>query len=152
MGGFYEFRNTRITSMKSSIHKNLLRRQWLMAFVAIAIFATPVSTARAEDAKVVRLTVDYGDGVQKVFYALPWKEKTTAFAVLQAAEKHARGIKVEHQGSGSTTLVTAIDGAENQGRGSNWIFEVNGKLGEKSCALVELKPGDAVLWRFGDYR
>ena len=137
--------------MMSSI-QIVSRRQSLAVLGVLALLMTTPSAVRADDGKVVRMTVDYGDGAQKVFYALPWKEKITVLAALQAAEKHPRGIKVEHQGSGGTTLITSIDGAVNEGRGSNWIFEVNGKLGEKSCALVELKPGDAVLWRFGDYR
>lgn len=103
-------------------------------------------------AKTVRLTVDYGDGVQKHFTGLAWKEGVTVFDSLQTAAKHPRGIKMTHQGSGATTLITAIDDLKNEGRGRNWIFEVNGKLGEKSCALVELKPGDAVLWRFATYK
>jgi hypothetical protein len=103
-------------------------------------------------AKMVRLTIDYGDGVQKTFADLPWKEGITVFDSLQAAAKHPRGIKVSHQGSGATTLITAIDDLKNEGRGRNWLFEINGKLGEKSCAVIELKPGDAVLWRFATYK
>jgi hypothetical protein len=102
--------------------------------------------------KTVKLTIAYGDGVEKVFAVLPWKEGQTVFDVLQAAAKHPRGIKVAHQGSGATTLVTAIDDLKNEGRGRNWLFEVNGKLGEMSSAVIELKAGDAVLWRFAKYK
>ena len=117
-----------------------------------------VVTAEIHSAKptlaeqTVRLTIDYGDGVEKVFSGLSWKEGTTVFDVLQAAAKHPRGLKLTHQGSGATTLVTAIDDLKNEGRGRNWLYEVNAKLGEKSCALAELKPGDAVLWRFAKYK
>lgn len=98
--------------------------------------------------KTVRLTVDYGDGAQKALTELPWKEGTTVFDALQSAAKHPRGIKFEHRGSGATTLITSIDGLKNEGRGRNWLYEVNGKLGETSCAVAELASGDAVLWRF----
>jgi hypothetical protein len=124
-------------------------------FLALCLLGTalPIS-ARAEEPvqPTISLTVDYGDGVSKSFAKIPWKEKQTVWDVLQAAVKHPRGIKLMHRGSGATTLVTQIDDLANEGRGKNWLFEVNGKLGEKSCAVVELAAGDAVLWRFAEYQ
>jgi hypothetical protein len=102
--------------------------------------------------ETVKLVIDYGDGVQKVFASLPWTKETTAFGVLEAAAKHPRGIKFTHQGKGETVLVTAIDELKNEGRGKNWLYEVNGKLGDRSCAVMPLKAGDSVLWRFGKYQ
>jgi Domain of unknown function (DUF4430) len=126
---------------------------WLLLIALILRAHAGVVAAEPEPAaKTVRLTVDYGDGVQKHFTGLVWKEGATVYDVLQSAAKHPRGIKVSHQGAGATTLITAIDDLKNEGRGRNWLFEVNDKLGEKSCALVELKPGDAVLWRFATYK
>lgn len=128
---------------------------WGWLLLTALIFRASAGAAAAEPetaAKTVRLTIDYGDGVQKQFTGLAWKEGATVFDTLQSAAKHPRGIKVSHQGAGATTLITAIDDLKNEGRGRNWLFEVNGKLGEKSCALVELKPGDAVLWRFATYK
>ena len=31
------------------------------------------------------------------------------------------------------------------------LFRVNGKLGQRSCGIAELKSGDTVLWRFQKY-
>jgi len=124
----------------------------LMIALLIVSSAGVASAQEGATEKAVRLTIDYGDGIEKVFTGLPWKEGATVFTMLQAAVKHPRGVKVTHQGSGATTLVTAIDDLKNEGRGRNWLFEVNGKLGEASCALAELKPGDAVLWRFAKYK
>ena len=122
----------------------------------IAVLAVAASALGADEPaaplKTVRLTIDYGDGVQKVFSGLPWKEEATVFAALEAAAKHPRGIKFEHRGRGATTLITSIDDLKNEGRGRNWLYEVNDKLGETSCAIAELKPGDAVLWRFDTYK
>ena len=126
------------------------RRQWLLAIVLATVggaFAGVTAVGAAES--TVRLTIDYGDGVQKTFVALPWKEKLTVFAALQAAAQHARGIKVTHTGNGETTFVTAIDDRTNEGQGgSNWRYEVNGERLPVSAGVAELKAGDAVVWRF----
>lgn len=139
--------------------RQLNRRDWLgfpvltvIALISTGWVAADEPQAANKAAKSVRLTIDYGDGVEKVFRELPWKDGMTVFNALEAAAKHRRGIKVMHQGSGATTLVTAIDDLKNEGRGRNWLFEVNGKLGEKSCALVRLEAGDAALWRFAKYK
>ncbi|WP_254512174.1 DUF4430 domain-containing protein [Anatilimnocola floriformis] len=102
--------------------------------------------------KTVQLTIDYGDGVQKTFSAIDWKEKQTVFDVLQAAEKHPRGIKLKHRGSGAALFVSAIDDKANEGVGSNWTFQVNGTLGDRSCAIFDVQAGDKLLWKFGKNR
>ena len=130
-----------------------------LRYTLILILATIAASAAAEPPKepeaakeTVKLTVDYGDGVQKVFASVPWTKETTVFAALEAAAKHPRGFKLVHQGKGETVLVTAIDDLKNEGRGRNWLYEVNGKLGDRSCAVMPLKAGDSVLWRFGKYQ
>jgi hypothetical protein len=126
------------------------RRTWLTVLLTLSA-AFAAADEPAGD-KTVKLTIDYGDGVQKVFPALPWQEKMTVLAALDAAQKHPRGIKLAYQGSGERVLVTAIDGLKNEGRGKNWLYEVNGKLADKSCGVHELSAGDAVLWRFAAHR
>ena len=61
-------------------------------------------------------------------------------------------ITFRYRGSGSTAFLYRIDDLENEGRGRNWIFRVNGKLGQRSFALHELRPSDRVLWKFDTYR
>lgn len=135
----------------------------LIILAAAAWAQAPVSKAADEDAKpapkasepaseTVKVVIDYGDGSQKLFSALPWKQEMTVFAALEGAAKHPRGFKFAHQGKGETVLVTAIDDLKNEGRGRNWLYEVNGKLGDRSCAVMSLKAGDSVLWRFGKYQ
>ncbi len=126
------------------------RRTLVTLFLSLA--AALAAAAEPAKEKSIKLTIDYGDGVQKVFVALPWTEKLTVLSALQAAEKHPRGIKIAHQGSGERVLVTAIDDLKNEGRGNNWLYEVNGKLADKSAGVYELSAGDAVLWRFGKYQ
>jgi len=100
--------------------------------------------------QAVQLTIDYGDGVQKVFHPLGWKEGLTVLAALESASKHPRGIKLTVRGSGATAFVTAIDDQTNEGMGRNWTYQVNGKRANKSCGAWVLKAGDSVLWRFAE--
>jgi hypothetical protein len=129
-----------------------------MRFFAIILLLGIVGTAPAQDqqkqppAKTVQLTIDYGDGVQKTFSALKWTEKQTVLGLLQLAEKHPRGIKFKQRGSGATALVTAIDDVANKAGGDCWLYEVNGKLADRSCGVYELQPGDQILWKFGNYK
>jgi hypothetical protein len=144
----------------SLVKGNCVMNAWKMiqhclgVTLAIGIYLAPVASIADEPAKEknVKLTIDYGDGVQKVFVAIPWKEKLTVFAALEAAARHPRGIKVTQQGTGERLLVTAIDDVKNEGRGRNWLYEVNGKLADKSAGVYELSAGDAILWRFAKYR
>lgn len=113
------------------------------------VLAACLAAAAQEHAPAVRLTVDYGDGVEKAFTALHWKEKMTVFDALKAAEAHPRGIRVSHKGTGETTFVIAIDGVENEGAEQrNWRYRVNDQPAQYSAAVMELKSGDAVVWRF----
>ena len=137
------------------MNRFLMRRFILWAFLMLAAVAAGelngLAQERGEKPKTVRLTIDYGDGVQKVFTGLECKEETTVFDILQQAAKHPRGIRVSHKGSGDATFITAIDDVKNEGRGRNWTFDVNQKSGEASAGVVKVKPGDSILWRFGDY-
>ena len=135
----------------------------LLAAVIVALALLPLASAGDEKAKpapkagepaqeLVKVVIDYGDGVQKTFSAVPWKQELTVFAALESVAKHPRGVKIAHQGKGETVLVTAIDDLKNEGRGRNWLYEVNGKLGDRSSGVMPLKAGDSVLWRFGKYQ
>lgn len=108
--------------------------------------------ADPETPPTVRLVIDYGDGVEKHFTALAWKDGMTIRDVLEAAQSHSRGIKYTCRGKDATAFLTDIDGLENEGSGKNWVFRVNDKLGTKSFAVTPVKAGDTVLWRFGEYR
>lgn len=119
---------------------------WLAVVMAMVLQA---AAAAQEPAASVRLSIDFGDGVQKTFSALVWQDKMTVFDALQAAEKHPRGIKVGHTGSGDTTFITSIDDTGNEGAdGRNWRYSVNDQPARYSSAIAELKAGDAVVWRF----
>lgn len=137
----------------SHVASRIPRRRWLIACLTLSVLATAgYCTAADESPKTVKLVVDYGDGVEKHFTAIAWEERMTVLGALSAAQKHAHGIRYESKGRGATTLVTKIDDVENEGDGRNWMYEVNGKLADKSCGIFELQAGDAVLWKFDTYR
>lgn len=120
--------------------------------IALATILLAFAPIRADEpAKPIRLTIDYGDGVQKVFTDIEHREKLTVLGALQAASKHPRGIKFKHQGEEEFAFVTAIDGLENEGRAAkNWTYSVGGKKADRSCGICELAPGDSVVWRFSE--
>jgi hypothetical protein len=102
--------------------------------------------------QTVLLIIDFGDQSQKHFTGIPWNKEMTIQDVLQAASKHPRGIRFEHRGKGKTAFLLSIDKLKNEGRGRNWIFRVNKKLGDRSFADSTVQPGDTILWTFGKYR
>jgi hypothetical protein len=107
--------------------------------------------AHAQKKLTVRLVIDYGDGVQKHYTALPWREGMTVLDAMKAAKAHARGIEFAYSGSGSTAFLSSIDDVGNQGGGKNWIYRVNGELGDRSFGAKPLAAGDEVNWTFGSY-
>jgi hypothetical protein len=107
----------------------------------------------SENSKTVELTIDYADGVQKRFVSIPWKDEMTVIDAMEFAAQHPRGIRFECRGRDATALLLQIDDLRNQGgSGLNWIYRVNGKLGDRSLATFRLQPGDAILWKFDEYR
>ena len=137
-------------SSEISCWTSWLSRQVALLAIVFAVAGLLAAATAAQDAPPsVRLTIDYGDGVQKTFSALEWTEKMTVFAALQAAEKHPRGIKVRHTGAGETVFITAIDDLANEGQGGkNWRYTVSDKPARTSAGVAELKAGDTILWRF----
>jgi hypothetical protein len=107
-------------------------------------------TEQATSEHSIRLIVDYGDGVQKHFTALPWKKDMTVFDAMSAAKESTHGITFQHTGSGATAFLTKIDDMQNEGGAGkrNWIFWVNTSLGDKSFGVYKLDPSDVVSWRF----
>jgi hypothetical protein len=106
------------------------------------------------DGARVSLSIDYGDGQTRSFKAIKWREGMTVLNMLESAAKQTPGVQYEIGGSGELTILNSIDGVENQGGGDgakNWIFTVNGRLGDKSCAVARVEPSDAVLWKFDLY-
>ena len=101
----------------------------------------------------VVLTIDFGDGMQKRYPKVPWKRGMTVLHALEWASRHPRGIKFDGRGRGATKLVSRIDDLKNGSvADKNWIFRVNGKLGDRSCGVLTVKAKDSILWKFEPYQ
>ena len=140
-----------------------MRRFFVGNRIAICLILLVFSTLLLEESrsaaadkrpagKLVQLAIDYGDGVEKRFSQLRWTAGMTVLDTLQVAAKHPRGIEFQHRGSGATAFVYKIDDLENEGRGRNWIFSINGELAERSCGVTGVQAGDRIHWKFGKYR
>jgi len=106
----------------------------------------PTPIAKDDPRPKIALTIDYGNGRRTAFAAIEWHDGMTV-ADLMAAWTN---VAVKQKGSGESAFVTTIDGIENQGAdGKNWIYSVNGQVGDRSFAVYKLKPEDHVLWTFG---
>ena len=122
------------------------------ALVSAAALAT--GPEKAAPTRTVRLIVDYGDGVEKHFTALAFRDGMTVLDAVKAAKASPHGIAFVHRGQGPTALLTQIDDLKNQGGGRskrNWLFKVNGKLATVGFGGYRLKPADVIRWTFGVY-
>ncbi len=137
-----------------------LRAAWVGLTALLLLLSFPVlnrllaaGVSSERQPAVVQLVIDYGDGVEKHFTKLPWRNEMTVLDALMLARKHPRGIRLEYRGQAATTMVTQIDELANQGGGGkNWIYRVNQKPGNRSCGVYPLAKGDTVLWKFETYR
>lgn len=128
------------------------RRGWLLVLLAMGLISAGTLSSAEPAEKIVVLTIDYGDGVQKRFTQLAWNDKLTVLGALELAAKHPRGVKFTQRGSGETAFVDSIDGLKDQRQGKAWIYSINDRTGEKSAGIATLAPGDAILWKFDIYR
>ena len=128
---------------------------WLVAGLiaistSLARAAPPVAGEDRTKPKTIRLVIDYGDGVEKHFTAVPWRPGMTVLDVLQWAARHPRGIRFQYRGKKATAFLTSIDGLANEGgRGRNWLYSIDGRLGDRSFGVKRVGAGRKVLWRFG---
>jgi hypothetical protein len=112
----------------------------------------PAADAAEDQAETVALIVDYGDGVQKHFPRLAWRDGMTVFDLTQAAKAHPRGIDFQYRGQGATAFLFQIDDLKNEGRGRNWLYRINDKLADRSFALQTVRANDRVVWEFSRYQ
>lgn len=109
---------------------------------------------------VVSLTVDYSNGVQKQFSAVPWRPGLTILGALEAAQALAPGLAVAYGSDRSgQALGLTIDGLPGEGSAAGgWWVWVNGRkaperLGTEtsfgfrpeSRAANEVRAGDHIL-------
>ena len=103
--------------------------------------------------KLVRLIIDYNDGVEKHFTRLAWTKDMTVLDAMKQAQRSPHGITFRYTGRGATAFLTQIDDLKNQGGGKkNWLYRVNGKLASKGFGVYVLEADDVVNWKFQQYR
>jgi hypothetical protein len=126
----------------------------LTAGVLLAGAAWAVDAPSKKKAPTVRLIVDYGDGVEKHFTALPYKKGNDGMTVLDAlgaAKASPHGITFDSRGRGAYTMLTRIDDLKNGGAGAdakNWTYRVNDKFAEDSLGVHVIQAGDEVRWTY----
>lgn len=116
-----------------------------------SLVAQPPAASPPPLESVVRVVIDYKDGVEKGFVAIPFRPDMTVLDALTDASRHPRGVKIEVTGKGELAFVRKIDDLANQGGGKtarNWQFSVNGKPGTRGCGVSKLKESDVVRWEF----
>jgi hypothetical protein len=141
--------------MNTILRMLVVRRRLAVACVGLLLFLAglaPSPNVYAQStAQSVRLVVDYGDGVLKIFDHLPWSKGNTVLDVLNAAKASAHGITFTYTGAGASAFLTNIDGVQNQGGGSaakNWQYWVNTAYADRSFGVFDVQVADTVFWRF----
>ncbi len=134
--------------LRPTFHHRRVRRLIGIPLLLLAVALALPTQADEQPAPTIALTIDYGDGVQKRFPRLVWKESMTVLDAMQAAQDHPRGITFRYRGRGSTAFLVQIDDLENQGRDRNWLYRINGKLADRSFAVQTLQPKDQITWQF----
>jgi hypothetical protein len=100
-------------------------------------------------AETVALKIDFGNGAEREFAALPWRRGMTVADLMKEAAKFFPGIRYSQQGEGAMALLTSLDGVANGTPADRfWLYEINGQPGTVSFAVYELSAGDRVLWAF----
>ena len=140
--------------MRSQASRKTVDRRVFLGLLAAMLLLTAASvvrTAAQGPAPAVRLVVDYGDGVTKIFDGLAWSKGNTVLDVLNRAQAHSHGITFVYTGDGMSAFLTKIDDLQNQGGGSgakNWQYWVNTTDADRSFAVFEVQALDTVFWRF----
>jgi len=137
-----------MSSSKTSTWIHLLT--WTLVFAGVAA-ALPVRVDDPKSAPTVRIIIDYGDGVEKHFTAIPWKRDMTVLDAMNAAKASSHGITFQYTGSGAGAFLTKLDDLKNEGLAKrNWIFWVNDSMAERSFGELQLEPSDVVRWKYTD--
>jgi hypothetical protein len=128
---------------------------WTLLLSCLWIVSGAIGQAAAPNsAPIVKLEIDYNDGIHKDFDSIPWKQDMTVQDAMNVAKATGHGIQYQSTGSGDTAFLTQIDDIKNQGGGSdshNWLYRVNDKLANVGFGVYKLNAGDVVVWKFDVY-
>ncbi len=123
----------------------------IVALALAAVITSSAQVAKADEIpNTVKVVIDYGDGVQKVFPAVEWKDGMTVLDAMDKAKAPAHGITFKYTGKGETAFLTQIDDLANEGGGKskkNWQYWINDVFADKGFGVRKLDKGDVVLWK-----
>jgi hypothetical protein len=106
-------------------------------------------TRETPQASAVRVRVLRGPSAEIIEGTVAWQAEMTVFDVIS---RFSPSLDVESTGQGEALFVKSIAGQKNLGSaGDNWIYRVNGQLGDRSCGVYPVAAGDEVVWSFGKY-
>lgn len=112
----------------------------------------PVVADQSPDIGIVKLEILFNSDREDILSDVPCSAESTVWSVLERARDEG---DLEFESTGQTAeykFVTSIGGLKNQASaGDNWVYRVNGVLGDKSSGLYPVNPGDHVIWVFGKY-
>lgn len=114
-----------------------------------AVAGSGESSQTQPESAPIRVRVRRGADSEWIEGTVPWQADMTVF---DAISRFSPSLDVESTGQGETLFVKSIAGQKNLGSaGDNWIYRVNGQLGDRSCAVYPVAAGDEVIWSFGKY-
>ncbi len=147
-------------SLSSTLPQNCFNKR-LAALLLVVLgvsSALAISEVRAQSPTqptvMDKLRLKIVSGEEKQMFEIESSEKLkTVSDLLKHVAEANESFKYKSRGSGRTFFITEINGQKNEGaRGRNWIYTVNGKLGNKSAGLFEIKAGDEIEWNLKRYR
>ena len=119
---------------------------------AASVPSTAELGASSQPANDVAVTIDFGGRAEnKSLTAQVPTDATVLDALLDLQRRQL--LQVEYRGRGAQAFLISIDGVANGGgRDDNWVFRINGKLGNASCGVVTLPDGATLNWTRGRYQ
>ncbi|ASB49584.1 DUF4430 domain-containing protein [Alkalitalea saponilacus] len=94
--------------------------------------------------KMVKVYIDYGEGIRVDSSIVYWHDGLTAMEALQHC------VSVTTRPVDEYVFVSAIDTFHNQRGGKVWYYTVNGEPAKKLAIHNRINAGDEVRWRYCD--
>lgn len=100
----------------------------------------------------VQVEIRFGSDREVIQSQVDCMNDSTVYSVLQAASIKG-GFTFESTGLlKRDKFITSIGEVDKlSGDGKNWIYRVNGVLGDKGAGMFAVKPQDRIAWSFGKY-
>lgn len=122
------------------------------ATTQVRLDESPSSDRVDDKVATISLEIQFGQSKKKLIKDIPFKKGMTVLDAMKYAKENKK-FSFQYRGKNDTAFLTSIDKIKNQGgRGDNWVFRINKKLGKKSFGISRLNSGDKVTWTFGKYK